>query len=174
MKILSITGEISNPLNIDYNILGLYKKITIVKGELQCIEYYKNFDGTTYSDLIVKEDRVYTRTPLGLAISRLQTSTWYMEDDSIGLVKETTKYYSMQASIEEAISRRKNITAEAKIYCLTHFGEANAIGLLLSLKTEIELFESGYTPPLRTAIMDSVLVFMTQTNKDEIVTILTY
>lgn len=169
-----INGDMDNPSYLDYNIFGLHKKHTITKGELLCVDYYKYHDGTTYSDLVVKEERTYNRTPLGLVISRNQTSTWYLEDDSVGLIKETTKYYSMQSSIDEAITRRKNITAEAKIYCLTHFGELNAISLLLSLKSQIELFESGYTPPLREAITNSSEAFITQQDKDAIVAILTY
>ena len=52
-----INNSIEDPSKIDYDILGLNKKRTIIKGELRQVEYYKNYDysSNTYSDLVVLE-----------------------------------------------------------------------------------------------------------------------
>lgn len=82
-----LTGHIEEPYDIDYDIFGLHKKKTLVTGELRLIQYFRNrYDGV-YSDLVVKEERTYTRNGYGLVEYRDQVSTWYLEDGTIGCVK---------------------------------------------------------------------------------------
>ena len=119
-----LNNSFSSPEIIDYDILGLHKKRVIVKGELKTIEYYQKYDGTTYSDLIVKETRTYTRDSIGLVAQRTLTSEWYLKDETVGLLTTNIKYYAPNEAIEEGITRRNNIIADAKIYCLGTIGQS--------------------------------------------------
>lgn len=163
-----------SPENIDYDIFGLHKKRTIVKGELLCTEYYREYDGTNYSDLIVKEERAYNRDALGLVQTRVQTVTWYLYDGKVGCVKKTTKYYSPQESIEEGVSRRDNVISEAKIYCLGALGQAYAFDLLTGLKPYIAIYLDGYKQPLIDSVNASTKPYLTPAMKTIITSILTF
>jgi len=169
-----IHNSYDSPENIDYDIYGLHKKRTITLGELVLVQYYRKFDGTTYSDLILEEARAYTRNAYGLAMYRTQNVKWYLEDDTIGCQKNTVKYYSPQESIDEGISRRGNIIANAKLYVLSQVGLANGQDFLISVATEVSLFVNGATQPLRDAVAATTKSYITQTIKDTTVVILTY
>lgn len=168
-KKFKINNSEDSPELIDYDIIGLHKKRTITFGELVTVQYYNNYDGTTYSDLVVEETRVYNRDANGLAQTRDLTIKWYYKNDVVGLIKPTTKYYSPAESIEEGINRRSNIIAQAKIYTLGAVGQANAFDLLSTVKNEIQLFLDGYTDPLRNAINVSTKPYLTQAIKDGII-----
>ena len=62
------------PVNIDYNILGLFKKRYMIRGELIKTEYYREFDfeTQTYEDLVLDEIRDYYRNPTGFVYMRRQ------------------------------------------------------------------------------------------------------
>jgi len=168
-----ITGEMDNPSRLDYDILGLYKKPTIIKGELVLVEYYRNYDGVTYSDLVIKETRQYLRDPqTTLAYKRIQTSTWYMEDDSIGLELTFEKYYPMPQSIDEAIRRRSNIIGEAKIFTLYNIGLANSQDYMMALSHEINLYINGATQYMYDAVTNSTQPYITQEIRDGIMLII--
>jgi hypothetical protein len=90
--------------------IKMHEKVTMVKGEVQKKEHYANFNGTTYSDLIVVEDIVYNRNALGFAVSRTTTRKWICEDQSVHPdTKISLKYYSANDQIEEGITRRGNL-----------------------------------------------------------------
>jgi hypothetical protein len=73
----------------------LFPKKTFDQGELQKVEYYATFDGTTYSDPVLKVDVTYTRDSQGFASSRTTTRTWYYTDGTeIDETKVTQKYYN--------------------------------------------------------------------------------
>jgi hypothetical protein len=74
---------IPNPINLDYDILGYHKeKIFDSKGDLATVNYYKVYDGATYSDLEIKETRVYTRdATTKLATKRDMTIEWFEDDE---------------------------------------------------------------------------------------------
>lgn len=159
-----------DPTIIDYDILGFHKKRTIVFGELVKVEYFEQYDGNTYSNLIVEETREYTRDiNTGLVQHRNQSSKWYLIDGNIGLIKNTTKYYTLEESIQEGIDRRTNVIAKAKSYVLVNIGQLPSFDLLTSVKNEIQLFIDGYTQPLRDAITNSTKPYLNQTIKDGII-----
>lgn len=167
-------GSYNSPENIDYDVLGFHKKRLIVKGELILVEYYRNYDGVTYSDLILDETRTYFRNGIGLIQHRSQNVRWYLEDNTIGCEKITMKYYSSSESIDEGITRRNNIINDAKIYALGTIGQAYGFDLMNSLKTQIDLYVQGYTQPLKDGVNTSTKPYLTQANKDALVVILTF
>jgi hypothetical protein len=110
----TVYHDLSKPPKEHDFIVGLsikmHEKVTMVKGEVQKKEHYANFDGTTYSDLIVVEDIVYNRNALGFAVSRTTTRKWICEDQSVHPdTKISLKYYSANDQIEEGITRRGNL-----------------------------------------------------------------
>jgi hypothetical protein len=112
--LLDYSGNVSEPpLEVDY-ITGLktklHRKQTMLRGEVQQELFYKNFDGTTYSNLVVKELHTYVRDSFGFCKSRITTVSWIYEDDTECTIKKTwTKYYDNLQMIEEGIQRRSNI-----------------------------------------------------------------
>lgn len=158
-----------DPTIIDYDIMGFHKKRTIVFGELSKVEYYEFYDGVDYSNLILEETRVYTRDANGLVQYRNQTSKWYLVDDTIGLIKNTVKYYTLEEAVQEGIDRRSNVISKAKAYVITNIGQAYSFDLLTSVKTEIQYFLDGYTQPLRDAVINSSKLYLNQSIKDGII-----
>lgn len=172
-----INGSYKSPENEDFSILGLHKEeIISSSGFLTDVKYWKHYDGTTYSDLWVHEKREYTVDDAsGLAITRKMTINWYLTDNTVGYSRVyPLKYYNKVQSIEEGITRRNNILAKAKVYCIDNLGLNYSFDLLNSLKVYIDLFSNGYTQPLRTAVQDSTKSYLTQVEKDAIISILTY
>lgn len=164
-----INNTIDDPSIINYDILGLHKKRTIIFGELKKIEYYKNYDGVNYSDLVLVENRDYIRDINGLVQSRNLEINWFLTNDEVGSTKNTVKYYSMQEAIQEGLDRRSNIISDTKSYTLEQIGQLYSFDLLSSVKTEIELFIDGYTQPLRDAIIASTKPYLTTVIKDGII-----
>ena len=72
------------------------------KGELYKVEYYNTLVGdpnniANYSDLVLTENRVYTRDPTtALVIYRDQTVTWNLTDGTIGETKTQRKFYQLK------------------------------------------------------------------------------
>jgi hypothetical protein len=145
-----INESFDSPENDDYDILGFQKKRTFnAKGELYLIEYYEDFDGATYHNLIVKEERQYIRDPQsGWVYMRLLTVTWYLEDDSVGYTKTSKKFYSMPESYDEGKSRRGNVINNTSIYLLGLVGETDGIDFMNYVTTEIDLYVKGSVLPL--------------------------
>lgn len=111
------------PTSLDYDIIGLHKKRTLVKGELVKVEYYGEYNHTTkqYSKLVVSEDRVYYRVNQ-MVDRREMVIKWYDNDGTVCMTKNTTKYYSITESMQELDTRRANIIADLKI---------NTVGLVM-------------------------------------------
>jgi hypothetical protein len=178
LKNFKLTNLNSDPSLIDYDILGLKKKRIITKGELRETGYYKNYipSSQTYSDLVVFETRDYTRDALGIVQYRTQTTHWILNDNTTGLTKTFTKYYSPEEAIQEGIDRRTNMIAFAKTTLLSElkaiFGEPTnqsyAFDLLTSVKTQMDYFSQGYTQPLRDAISASTKAYMGVAQQDRI------
>jgi len=102
-----------SPIRVNY-ITGLdiklHRKSIIVKGECRSEEFYENYNGVTYSNLIVKEDHVFLRDALGFAIKRETLVTWYNNDGQPNqLTKPIPKFYSSTEQIEEGKTRRANL-----------------------------------------------------------------
>jgi hypothetical protein len=179
---LSFKIGFDDPTIIDYNILGFHKKRTIVKGELISIEYYRNFDGDLYSDLLIKETRTYIRNEIGIVIYRDTLVEWYLTDNNVGATKFWRKYYSPEEAINEGISRRKNMISLAKTILLrelnllvgTPNNQIYAFDLLTTLSTQIKYFEEGYTQPLRDAINSSTKPYLNSNIKSILIEELTF
>ncbi len=170
-KLFKLTNSNQDPTNIDYDVYGLHKKLTIIFGELRVVEYYRNYNPTTrvYSDLVVKEFRDYFRDINGLVQYRNQLSEWYLNDGTIGATKSTVKYYSLTQSIQEGLERRGNIISQTKAFTLASIGQLYSFDLLTSVKNELLLFIDGYTQPLRDGINNSTKPYLNQTIKDGII-----
>lgn len=184
LKKFKLNNSLENPSNIDYDILGLNKKRTIIKGELRQIEYYRNYiaSSNTYSDLVVSEFRDYTRDEIGIVQYRVQTSNWILNDNTTGLTKTFTKYYTPEEGIQEGIDRRTNMISFAKTSLLSGlkaiYGEPTnqsyAFDMLTSVKTQMEYFTQGYTQPLRDAVSASTKAYLTVGIKEAVIEQLTF
>lgn len=173
--VFKITGLYSSPEDINYNLYGFHKKRTIVKGELILVEYYRNYNPQTqiYSDLILTESRTFGRDiNTGLAYMRTQNISWYLTDETIGATKQTVKYYTLTESIDEGITRRKNVIAEAKIYTLGALGLGPAQAVLIQLATPIAAFIDGATQYLRDSINALPDATMSPVHKANLINIL--
>ena len=184
LKKFKINNSFDNPSQIDYDILGLNKKRTIIKGELRQVEYYKNFNASanTYSNLVVLETRDYVRDDIGIVQYRNQTSNWLLNDNTTGLTINFTKYYTPEEGIQEGLDRRNNMIGFAKTTLLSGLAalygvptnQNYAFDLLTSVKIEIDYFIQGYTQPLRDAISASTKPYMTVGIKEAVIEQLTF
>jgi hypothetical protein len=164
-----INNTIENPSNIDYNLFGFHKKRTIEFGELRKTEYYKDFDGVSYSDLILTEYREYFRDENGMCQYRQQRIEWCLTNNEVGLIKSNTKYYTLMESIQEGVDRRTNCISNAKAYTLGMIGRDNSFDFLYTVKDEIEFFIDGNTQPLIDAIQASTKLYLNQDIKNGMV-----
>src|SRR3990170_5286138 len=169
-----LTGNCKDPSLVDYNLFGFHKKRTIVDGELTVIDYYRTYDGATYSDLVVKETRAYNRDVNRFPVTRDLSIDFYYEDGTVGLTKSTVKYYNLSEKISECLERRNNVLNDAKQYILVSLGEDDGLDLLKSVQTEYELFKEGKIEELSTAINDSTKLYLTAEIKAGIISSLTY
>ena len=173
-KKFRLHNSYESPQRLDYDIQGFHKKRTIITGELRTVEYYLDFDGTTYSDLVVRESRTYHRNEIGLVQYRTLFIEWFLNDGTLGTTITGTKFYSPVESIDEGIERRKNIIADAKLYCLSTIGQAYAFDLLTTLKAPIDIYTEGYKQPLIDAVNASTKPYLNDDIKAAIVAILTF
>jgi hypothetical protein len=164
-----INNSLDDPTSIDYDIIGLHKNRTIVFGELINVKYYQDYDGFTYSGLVIEESRVFIRNSDGVATRRDMNIKWYLNNGDIGLEKNTIKYYSLVEGIDEGVTRRTNIIDNAKVACLLNLGRDYSFDLLTSVKAQIGLFIDGYMTPLTAAIQASTKPYLNQTIKDAVI-----
>lgn len=175
--------------SLDYDILGLHKKRTIIAGELTQIDYYRNYDmqTMTYSDLVIRETRTYLRDEVGFPHTRLLNIYWYLENDGIGhSILNRPKYYDFKTATEEVVSRRQNLVAEAKEFTFTQLfinSGFNKITALTQSATflanigagnSINLYIEGNGQALTDAIANCSLEFVTQDIKTGLANILIY
>lgn len=181
-KNFKINGSTDSPANIDYDIYGFSKKRTIIKGVLTKVEYFRYFDGTTYDDLIIEENRVYNRDAIGIVQTRDVTINFFYNDGTIGETKSWTKYYNPDESIQEGMDRRNNMISAAKTVLLRElkllYGEPTnqsyGFDLLTSVKAQMDYFKDGYAQPLRDAITNSTKPYLNANIKTLIVDELTF
>lgn len=182
-----INNSYSSPININYDLRGLYKYEYIEmqdpahKGELVKVDYFVNFAGgdpndiNNYIDKALTEERVYTRDPAtNLLIYRDQTIKWYLEDGTIGEKKVGRKTYQLKDAIEEGEIRRDNIITYAKLYLLSSVGLDNGQTLLAELGSEINIYIHGNHQPLIDAVNASTDPFMTALVKATTISILDF
>lgn len=170
-----INGEINDPSNINFDILGFHKKRTFIHGELILVEYFRNYDGVTYSNKILEENRDYVKDDTTkVVISRNTTINYLLEDDEIGLTKSWITYYSGQEGIQEGINRRNNIINDSKSYLLETIGEENSFDFLLEVKNQLEYYINGYQIPLINIINSTIKPYITQDIKNVLINKITY
>jgi hypothetical protein len=151
------------PYELDYNILGLFKKRTFNQGELNTIEYYGSFDGANYDILVVKEERFYYRVS-GWVVYRDATITWYWVDGTPGEQKVSRKWYTQKEGVEEGITRRNNLLNQVKVDTIGIIAmveqlpplvaEEPAKMILRQLDTELGLYIEGDIMPVVNKIKD--------------------
>lgn len=103
------------PFDVDF-VTGLtvklHRKSILAKGEIVAEEFYENFDGSSYTNLIVKETSSFVRDPLGFPIYRDTVVSWYKNNNEEHPRKKTwRKFYSDLEKIAEGKTRRGNLVA---------------------------------------------------------------
>ena len=151
------------PLDYDYNILGLSKKRTFDKGELNRIDYYGYMDsGGTYQDLVLTEYRDFYRKDR-MVYKRIMHIDWYLEDGTVGAHKTADKYYSAEESLKLGERRRRNVISDLKIGSigllqmisgLTQIeATMQGMGFLALVTNEITQYIEGIEDPLKAKVM---------------------
>lgn len=178
-----INNSYNNPTDKNINLFSLHRKDVIdAKGSLVTKEYYKNYDGTTYSDLVVKDEYVYTFNPTNdLVTLRNEKITWYLEDDSIGTVKNIVKYYGLVTSIKEGVARRTNLLNNAKAFGLAYISGMHESGIpnsyywFSTMQSEVKNYLEGTKKQDLIDFIDNATeTYITQTVKDGMTDILDY
>jgi hypothetical protein len=177
-----LTGTYEDPKLKNLNVYGLYRKDTIdSKGSLVLKEYYKTYDGNNYSDLVAKDEYIYSINAYDLVSHRDEIITWYREDGTIGSTKTIKKYYDLNKGIKEGMSRRTNLLDIAKAYGLGNITGTHASGLPNSyywFSTMNEVVDHYLNGTLKQNIIDFIdnetETYVTQTIKDTMTSILDY
>lgn len=152
------------PLDFDYNVLGLSKKRTFSKGELDKIEYYGYLDsGGTYQDLILTEYRTFYRKDR-MVYKRKLDIEWYLDDGTTGATKTTYKYYSPEESLKLGERRRRNVISDLKIASIGLLQQVSGLtqieatmtglGFLGIVTTEITKYIEGVEQPLKDKVLN--------------------
>ena len=108
------------PYDLDYRLLGLYKKETYTKWELFKVEYYWDYDMNTkiFSDLIVKEDYTYIKDWAWYTQIRDIVISWYDTSNQVAWTKTTKRIYTMNEALLLGEARRNTIINDTKIKCI--------------------------------------------------------
>lgn len=110
------------PSNVDFVTglsIKLHRKSTIVRGECTKEEYFVNYDGAVYSDIVVKETTLFNRDALGFPINKTVTVIWYKNSGEEHPQSKTwNKYYSNLEKIQEGKSRRGNLVSNLQMPCI--------------------------------------------------------
>jgi hypothetical protein len=105
----------------------LIPKRTIVKGEVQQVDWYASLDAELNPiNKVLTVEIVYQRDEYGFATSRTVTRTWINRDNSNNLdTKVTTKYYFVNHCdmIDEGLRRRKLLVNNLQLPTLTFIQE---------------------------------------------------
>ena len=153
------------PENLDYSILGYHKEsIFDTKGDLVTVNFYLNYDGVTYSDLRVKETRVYTRDVVtGLLTRRDMTIQWFDTDGvTVIYTKVTTKHYTAQKGYSLNKRARQNLIDTASMYLLSQVGLVDAKAFWKTLSSDaVKDYVSVGDLGIVTEINASAEVYMT-------------
>lgn len=159
--------------NIDYRHLGLFKKeIFNSLGDFTTIEYYKNYDGTTYSDLEVKETLTYSRdVTTGLLTERDIDIEWY-DKGSVIETKTTKKHYTAAKGYNGNKKARQNLINDASMYLMSQVGKSDGTAFFKLVRAEVEDYISTSDMELVNFINNSTESYMTQSIKDTLSAIL--
>lgn len=153
----------SPPFDYNYDILGLSKKRTFDKGELNRIDYYGYLDsGGTFQDLILSEYREFFRKDRMVYMRKMKID-WYLEDGSTGATKTSLKYYSSEESLKLGERRRRNVISDMKIssigllQAISGLSQIDAtmqgMAFLAMVTNEITQYIEGIEDPLKTKVI---------------------
>jgi hypothetical protein len=157
-----LNGTPEDPTAINYDILGLHKERLFTNGFLTTVKYWNKYDGTTYADLAVQEDRVYATVPgTDFVTTRTMTISWFFEDGVVGVTKQTIKYYAPQEQIAEGKQRRGNVIDTASLYLVSKVGIPNAQDFLQTVSSLMTLYISGSRTQLLAAVNAATQPYMT-------------
>jgi len=177
LKIFQINSVLNSGINgpemVDYTHIGLFRKQTETKGALMKSEFFREFDGTNYSDLIVEEVYSYIeQTPLYLG--KTTAVNWYDLEGAIGYTNEFTYMFLPNEIINFGMDKRSNVLAIAKLYAFQVLG-SDAFVLLDYCVNQISSYIQGNTNPLILRVNSAVdfTPGMTQPIADNINGILT-
>ncbi len=153
-------------INIDFRIQGYQKKETFDGlGDLTLIEYYRNYDSGTgiYSNLKVKETRVYTRDAVtGLLTKRDATMEWYKGEGVVAATKVTEKYYTTQEGYVGNKRARQNLIDLSAMYLLSQVGLVNAKAFWNTVRDQVDDYvNASEVDNLVNAINASAEAYMT-------------
>jgi len=179
---LKAVCNVCNVANINYNFLGLHKEEIIdSKGSLVTVNMYKTYTEGVLSNLAVKDEYTYYFNEYNLVTHRTETITWYKEDESVGTIKNVTKYYNLNDAIKEGVRRRNNLLDKAKAYGLATIEGTHASGVpnsyywFSTMKAEVKDYVDGTLKQnLIDFIDDETETYITQTIKDTMTGILDY
>lgn len=173
LKIVYLAGIYNIPVeNIRYELLGLYTNdVYNANGLPTYTEYYKEFDGVTYSDLYVREDYTYMESG-GLYVSLITDISYYDVTDAVGYTFQKTKNLSVINSFQIGVDRREYILKKAMREVYFSVGEANAIILLDPIALQIFKYSINVKEPLKTDITASAdPLWLTPSVSDPLVTL---
>lgn len=160
-----LTGEPYDPSKTDYNFYPGYKEKVFLDGELKEIRIWKNFNGSSFSGLAVRETITYHRNAAAYVMYRTNNVEWYLEDGTVGTSQAGMKIYDFISSMEEGVTRRSNridfLKADLilklvaiKGYSLAE-AEQEAKPLLSEQAGNISLYKEGDTQPLKDGLNSS-------------------
>lgn len=178
LKILTldtvVNSGIHTPELIQYDNLGFFKKKTTSKGLLDRCEYYLNFDGVAYSNLIV--DVLYSYTFNGVIYTGSTTTVkWIAVDESVGYEKVFTKTFMPWEIIDFGMTKRNNIISTTKLYTLNALGYTNGVDLLNTVDPYVSAYIQGAPPTVLTDQINALVgvkPYLTQPIADNINAIL--
>jgi hypothetical protein len=128
------------------------------------LNYYGHYDfaNDTYNNLVLTENRTYYRINEMVYMRKLDIY-WYLDDDTTGTTKHTTKYYTQAESLAVGERRRRNCITNLKIDSIGLImmasgvtqQEAEEIGWLFlkEFTPEINIYIEGVESPLMTTLM---------------------
>ena len=157
----------------DYRLNGYHKKETFdSKGDFSTIEYFKNFDGTNYSGLEVRETRAYTRdVTTGLLTQRTILIEWISNGEVIAS-KTLTKYYTATKGHTANKKARQNLINDASMYLFAQVGKVDATNFWKIERSSVNDYVNTSDLTIITEIDNSTESYMTQTIKDTLTSIL--
>lgn len=142
-----VNSGISEPELVPYDYLGFYKKKTTAKGLINRCEYYLEFDGENYSNLMV--DVSYQHIFNGVVYTQTRTTVnWIDIDDQIGYTKVFVKDFTDWEKVNFGRDKRNNLLSTAKIYALGQIGVVNGYDLLSTCAVECDAYVDGPFQPL--------------------------
>ncbi len=131
-------------------------------GELVLTELFRDFDLDTniYSNLAVKEERIFVRNIDGWIQYRDMIITWYHEDG-------ITEYIPEVLFFKGSIRRRTEEKNQHHKRCFY-----DGVEFLNLVNDKVGLFIKGSLQPLISVVQDATEIYMTQAVKDVILSIL--